>query len=244
MTNRALNLLIICCLYTIGCLGGTSEKTAAVDAMPAATAPAGIADLHLSLSKPIYSPDEPIPLEMKIHVGKFDLLVPYSAVESRGAFLKLAVKDALGRVVTPKHPITFPGQTKTLIRKGKAVRCVQGTELKASTVKNAVLENLRTYYELKPGDYTLQVLMGLKVYHKSLVDQSPEIIDIEREIALVQSDKNRPPDAKQEMIGLLRKEIERARIKEGDKLNQIFLPLDSYRGLAELKSNIIALTIQ
>ncbi len=245
MKNRCFIFLITCSLFAIGCLSRTSEKTA-VDATPVeATTPPTIADLHLSLAKPVYSRDEPISVKMAIQVGKFDLLVPYATVEGRGAFTKLVVKDAMGKVVKPKHPITFVSRTKTLMQGVREVRCVQGTELKARMVKNAVLEDLQTYYKLKPGDYTLQVFIDMKVHRETFVSQSPEILEIEHEITLVERNPDDvPDDIKQRMINNLRKEIDTIKGKEEGKSDEIYLPLDSFRGSKDLESNIVALTIQ
>jgi hypothetical protein len=78
MKTRLLICLALWSLYTTGCLSGTTTKTEPT-ATPAEPAPpASLGDLHLSLAKPSYSPNEPIPLEMTIQVGKLNLLVPYA----------------------------------------------------------------------------------------------------------------------------------------------------------------------
>ena len=103
MTTRLLICLTLWSLYITGCL---SEITGKIEPNPTPVepaTPASLADLHLSSAKPSYNPNEPIPLEMTIQVGKFDLLVPYVAVTGRGAFAKLVVKNNLGQVVPPNR---------------------------------------------------------------------------------------------------------------------------------------------
>lgn len=243
MTTRLLICLTLWSLYATGCLSGTTGKT---EVNPTSVEPAplaALADLHLSLAKPSYSLNEPIPLEMTIQVGKFDLLVPYAAVTSRGAFSKLVVKNNLEQIIPPKPPITFPAKTKTVMWEDKVASCIQGAELKAGETRGAMLKDLRPYYKLEPGGYTLQVLMELKVYREIFSPEPPEVQEIKNEIRIVQADSAMPDDMKEQMIRNLEKEIEGLR-HEVVKLEGLYLLLDSYRGLATLESNAIPLTIQ
>ena len=244
MKTQLLICLTLCSLYTTGCLTGTTGQTEPT-ATPAEPAPpASLGDLHLSLAKPSYTPNEPIPLGMTIQVGKFDLLVPYASVTSRGAFTKLVVKDQLGQVIPPKPPITFPAKTKTVMWKDKVVSCIQGSELKAGETRKAKLKDLRTYYKLGPGNYTLQVVMELKVYREIFSPEPPEVLEIKNEIRLVQADTVMPDDMKERMIRNLEKEIEGLRHEEAAQLDGTYLLLNSYRGAATLESNVVPLTIQ
>jgi hypothetical protein len=90
----------------------------------------------------------------------------------------------------------------------------------------------------------LQALMELKVYRESLADQSPQILELEREIASVQSNTKLPADAKQEAIARLKEEMEFIQSSVEEKSTDIYLPLNSFRGSAELQSNVVQLTIQ
>lgn len=236
-------LLFICSVVVIGCLGGSSETPVQVQTTSAVNPPT-ILELNLSSSKPIFSVDENIPLELQIQVGKFDLLVPYAAVEGESVFTNLVVKNAMGENVKPKRSIALDDIPKTLMREGNHVSCIRGTDLKAGTVRNALLENLNTHYKLDPGDYTLQIRMNLKVYRESLQDQSPQIIEYEREIAAIQNSPKLPASEKQQAVAQLREEIEFMRSKMEGKLDQIFLPVNSLRGTAELESNVASLKIQ
>ena len=127
MTTRLLIYLTLWSfLYATGCLSGTTGKTEPSPAPAEPATPASLADLRLSLAKPSYSLNEPIPLELTMGVGKFDLLVPYATVASRGAFSKLVVKNNLGQVIAAKPPITFPAKTQTVMWKDRVVSCIQG----------------------------------------------------------------------------------------------------------------------
>ena len=234
---------VICGFFVIGCLGGKPDSS--VQAAPApAEKPPTILELHLSSSKPAYAVDEAIPLEMKVQVGKFDLLVPYGGVEGEGVFTNLVVKNVMGEIVKPKHSIAFEDTPKTLMRDGKHVSCIRGMDLKAGTSRNAALDNLHDYYELEPGDYTLQVSMNLKIYREWLQDQSPQILEYESEIAAIQNSPKLPAAEKQQAVTQLREEIEFMRSKMKEKLDQIYLPLNSLRGTAEIKSTVTSLKIQ
>ena len=243
MTIRLLICLTLWTLYTTGCLSGTTGKTELTPTPVEPATPASLAALHLSLVKPSYNLNEPIPLELTIEVGKFDLLVPSAAVQSRGAFSKLVVKDNLRQVIPPKLPITFPAKTKTVMWEDRVVSCIQGIELKAGEIRKARLKDLKSYYRLGPGDYTLQVVMELKVYREIFSPESPEVREIKNEIRLVQENLEMPDDMKARMIHNLEREIEG--LEQGiQKLDGMYLLLDSYRGLATLESKVIPLTIQ
>ena len=124
------------------------------------------------------------------------------------------------------------------------VSCIQGAELKAGAARKASLKDLKSYYKLGPGDYTLQVLMQLKVYREIFSPEPPEVLEIRNEIRLVQADTAMPDDIKERMIRNLEKEIEGLRSAEAAQLDGTYLLMDSYRGLATLESNIVPLTIQ
>ena len=244
MTTRLLICLTLSSLYITGCLSGTTGQTELAPTPVEPATPASIGDLHLSLAQPSHGLNEPIPLEITIQMGNFDLLVPYATVASRGAFSKLLVKNNLGQVLTPKPPITFPAKTKTVMWEDKMVSCVEGTELKAGETRKARLKDLKSYYKLGPGDYTLQVVMDLKVYREIFSPEPPEVQEIKNEIRAVQANHGMPDDTKRRIIHNLEKEIEGLRHGAAAELDGTYLRLDSYRGLATLESNTVPLTIQ
>ena len=65
-----------------------------------------IAELQLSTLKTNYTAKEEIPLQVNIQNGKFDLLVPFFAVATKGAFTQVTVKGVNGQIVEPKRAIT------------------------------------------------------------------------------------------------------------------------------------------
>ena len=244
MTTRLLICLTLSSLYITGCLSGTTGQTEPAPTPAEPATPATLGDLHLSLAQPSYGLNEPIPLEMTIQIGNFDLLVPYAAVADRGAFSKLVVKNNLEQVVLPKPPITFPAKTKTVMWEDREVSCVQGTELKAGETRKARLKDLKSYYKLGPGDYTLQVIMDLKVYREIFSPESLEVQEIRNEIRGVQANQGMADDTKRRIIHNLEKEMEGLRHGVAVELDGTYLRLDSYRGLATLESNTVPLTIQ
>ena len=247
MTHRFPTLIAILSVCIVGCLTEKSEKilkTTEANTPQAEEAKPTVAELSLSLAKSNYQSAEPIHLDMTIKTGKFDLLAPYVTAGGTGAFTKLMVKNEAGETVKPKHPITMANESKTLIWKGKETQCIRGIKLGSKTEWKVALDNLRTYYHLTSGNYTLKVLMNLKIYREFLADQSLQIIEIEREIAEIQGSKKLPADAKQEVTNRLREEIEYIQNQEKEKSDRIYLPLDSYRGSTNLESNIINLNIE
>ena len=244
MQTRLLICLTLWSLYTTGCLSGTTGTTEVNPTPVEPATPASLGDLRLSLAKPSYSLTEPIPLEATIQVGNFDLLVPYAAVTGRGAFSELVVKNNLGQVIAPKTPITFSAKTKAVMWADRMVSCIEGTQLKSGDTRTAALKDLKSYYRLGPGDYTLQVIMELKVYREIFSAETPEIREIKREIRVVRDNPNMPDDMKNRMIHNLEREIEGLQHDAAVKLEGTYLLLDSYRGLATLESNTVPLTIQ
>ncbi len=230
MTHRVFICFCILSLGIVGCLPGTLEKTVEVEVTPTAPAkPPGIAELHLSLAKGAYPADEPIPLRMTVRAGKFDLLMPAVSVEGEGAFGGLIITDAAGKAITPKSPISAKGHIKNLLHDGKAVDCIHGVDLKSRADTVAALEDLRAHYNLAPGDYTLQVFMNLQVYRESLQDQSPQVVEMEKDILAIQRSRH-SGEAKQEAISRLREDIAAIQREQEEVYDKIYLPLDSLRG--------------
>ena len=244
MTHRVFICFCILGLGIIGCLTITPEKSVEMEAPPTAPAkPPAIAELHLSLAKEAYPANEPIPLQVTVRAGKFDLLVPAVSVSGEGAFGGLIVTDAAGKELTPTSPIPSEGHVKNLLHDGKALDCIHGVELKSGAETVAALEDLRAHYNLVPGDYTIRVRMNLQVYRESLPDQSPMVVEIEKDILAIQRSRHRA-EAKQQAISNLRAEIAAIQREQDEIYDRIYLPLDSLRGAADLESNIVALRIE
>ena len=244
MTHRVFICFCILSLCIIGCLPGTLEKAMEVEAPPMAPAKSPtIAALHLSLAKEVYAANEPIPLRMSVRAGKFDLLVPAASVEGEGAFGGLIITDAAGKEVARTSPISSRGHIKNLLHDGMALDCIHGVNLKSGADTVAALENLQGHYNLPPGDYTLQIRMNLKVYREFLPDQPPMVVLIEKDILEIQRSRH-SAEVKQQAISHLREEIAAIQREQEEVYDKIYLPLDSLRGAANLKSDIASLRVE
>ena len=135
------------------------------------------------------------------------------------------------------------GHTKNLLHDGNALDCIHGVELKSGAETVATLEDLRAHYNLAPGEYMLQVFMGLKVYRESLPDQSPMVVDMEKDILAIQRARH-SAEAKQQAISHLREEIAAIQREQEEVYDKIYLPLDSLRGAANLESDIASLRVE
>lgn len=82
-----INFVFSCLLLIFSVAGCTPRQTEFFFLTPtnAATAASGII-LSLIAFKSTYAPTEPIPLELGIRGGEFDLLVPFVNVATSGAF--------------------------------------------------------------------------------------------------------------------------------------------------------------
>lgn len=240
MMYRVFICFCILGLGTIGCLPRTLEVQTAP---PAPAKPPSIAELRLSLEKEVYSEDEAIPLRMSVRAGKFDLLVPAVSVGDEGAFAGMIITDEAGKELTPTAPIPSEGHIKNLLHDGQALDCIHGVELKSGAESVAALENLLAYYNLPPGEYTLQVYMDLQVYRESLPDQSPMVVMIEKDILEIQRSRHRD-EVKREAISHLQEEIAAIQREQRVDYDKIYLPLDSLRGKARLESNTVTLRVE
>ncbi len=235
--------------FIYGCLGSQKSATQTTEPETATAetdASQGIASLELSTIKESYSAEEAIPIELTVQNGKFDLLVPISAVTSLRAFKQLTVTDSNGEVIKAKKIMPLGNTLKTLYKEGKSVRCIKGLEMKAETSQKASLDNLQTYYQLGAGKYTVKLTLELEVYKEFMQDQHPQIIELEREIMRIQNNTNPQftPDVKKTAIEYTQGQIDIIKEKYKDELQDIYLPLKSLRGKATLESNVISLTVE
>lgn len=234
--------------FIYGCLGSQKSATQTTEPETATVetdASQGIASLELSTTKESYSAEEAIPLELTVQNGKFDLLVPISAVTSLRAFKQLTVTNSNAEIIKAKKIMPLGNTLKTLYKEGKSVRCIKGLEMKAETSQKASLDNLQTYYQLGAGTYTVKLTLELEVYKEFMQDQHPQIIELEREIMRIQNNTNPQftPDVKKTAIEYTQGQIDIIKEKYKDELQDIYLPLKARRGKATLESNAISLTI-
>lgn len=234
------------CLISIvmlGCLGSQQTTTQPIEATDA---PQALAEIHLSTPRTNYAAKEAIPLEISIQNGKFDLFVPFVTVATKAAFTNLKVTDVNGEDVKRKRPITMENPQKYVVHQGKSVRCIRGFELKAGAQQVVSLEDVQQFYRLPAGTYTLVVEVELAVYRESLIEPHPQVVELEKEIARLQSNTDAALTAavKRDAINEIREQIRFIKSKHKDEEKTLYLPVQSRRGKASLMSNVVTLTVE
>ncbi len=248
--RRKLNALylFLLILTLAGCAGSIQTEIAetgeAVATVETEESPRTLAELQLSTPKTNYTATEAIPLHVNIQNGKFDLLVPFFAVATKGAFTQVTVKDANGQIVAPKRAITQENPRKYIQQDGKSIRCIQGFDFKASMNQALTLKDIQRYYQLQPGTYTVTLAMDLEVYRESVTEEHPEIAELRRDLARLQNDPNLQAAAKQDATNYYQEQIKFIQERSKDEEKNVYLPVKSLRGKASLVSNEIALTIE
>ena len=241
------------CLFLLvvvfaGCLGNlqtTQTETAESDsAAETEESPRSLVELRLSSPKTNYAAKEEIPIELNIQNGKFDLLVPFFNVATRGAFTQITVTDANGQIVEPKRAITQENPQKYVTQDGKSVRCIQGFAFKADANQELTFKDIQRYYRLQPGTYTVTLAIELEVYRESITEEHPEVLEMQRDLARIQNDPNLQTAAKQDAVNYYQEQIKFIKERQKDEVKDIFLPVKSRRGKTSLVSNEVALTIE
>ena len=237
------NCLILLCLPLIFCVTGclTSLQTHSLPT-DVATATSGVT-LSLKTSGSTYTSTEPIPLELSIQGGEFDLFVPFVNVATPGAFTQLKVADTGGNSVEPKRAIPLPSTAEIFIEKeGKSIQCIQGLELKSAATQVVSLADLRKYYGFQEGNYTITLTMALPVYRDFLKKRNPEVIELEEEIKRIKkvTDAHVSAADKRSAVNDLQQQIERLEKRS----NNTYLPVRSLLGKATLTSNTVVVTIE
>ncbi len=241
--------LLLSVVTIIGCISSlqtttTQPETDEATSTAETETPTALAELQLSTPKTNYATKEAIPLELNIQNGKFDLLVPFFSVATKGAFTQITVNDANGQIVNPKHPITQENPQKYVQSGGKTVRCIQGFELKASENQELKLKDIQRYYLLQPGTYTVTLTIELEVYKESITEEHPEIRELKQDMARIQNDPNLQGAAKQDALSYYQEQIKFIQERHKDTVKDIYLPVKSLRGKASLVSNSITVTVE
>lgn len=247
-TPKFISLCFFLLIVTLaGCLGSQQAmQPEANETAPTAEteAPGALAELQLSIPKTNYATEEVIPLNLNIQNGKFDLLVPFFSVATRGAFTQITVKDTNGQIVKPKRMLTQENPQKYVQRDGKSVRCIQGFEFKADATQELTLKDIQKYYKLQPGTYTVTLAIELEVYRESIIEEHPEVLELRRDLARLQNDPNLQAAAKQDAVKYYQEQIKFIEERHKDAVKDIYLPVKSLRGKAPLVSNEVTLTIE
>ena len=118
--KNAILLYLLLTFSVVGCITGLQMQSSTTDIT---TATSGVI-LALSTPEATYTSKDPIPLELNIQNGEFDLLVPVANVLTPGAFAQLSVTDTDGNTVEPKRAVPAPNSKEIFIEKdGKSVQC-------------------------------------------------------------------------------------------------------------------------
>lgn len=239
-----ISFVLSCLLLIFSGAGCTPRRTELFILTPtnAATATSGVI-LSLISFQSTYASTEFIPLELGIRGGEFDLLVPFVSIATSGAFVRLKVTDTDGNIVEPKRPIPLPDTKEIFIEKEeKSIQCIRGLELKSAATQVVSLADLRKYYELQKGNYTIALTMELPVYRDFLKKRNPEVTELEEEIKRIKKVRDAHVSAadKRSAVNDLQQQIQRLEKRSND----IYLPVKSLLGSASLTSNSIVLTIE
>ena len=239
--------LFLLVLTFAGCVGNLQTMQTATDTpAPAAEteeASRPLAELQLSTPKTNYTAQEEVPLQLNIQNGKFDLLVPFFSVATKGAFTRITVKGANGQIVEPKRAITQEHPQTYVTHDGKSVRCIHGFDFKADMKQELTLKDIQRYYRLQSGIYTITLAMDLEVYREFIIEDHPDILELKRDLARLQSDPNLQAAAKADAVNYYQEQIKLIGERHEDVVEDIYLPVKSRRGKASLVSNEITLTI-
>ncbi len=239
-TFKNLVLLHLLLIFSVaGCITSLQTRSLPPDAT---TATSGVA-LSVSTPRLTYVSKEAIPLELRIQGGAFDLLVPFVNIATSAAFTQLRVTDTNGNIVEPERSIAKATSEEIFIEKdGKSIQCIQGFELKAAATQTISLKDLRKYYRLEKGSYTVTLTIALPVYRDFLKKKHPEVVELEEEIKRIQkvadahvsaADKRSAVNDLQQQIDFLEK-----------KHRNIYLPVKSRLGETSLTSNSITLNME
>lgn len=251
--NRYIAKSIPICLFLLlftlaGCLGNLQTMQTATDTSTSTTeteeSSRPLTELQLSTPMTNYAVKEDIPLELNIQNGKFDLLVPFYSVATKGAFTQITVKDTNGQVVEPKRAITQEHPQKYIRKDGKSVRCIHGFEFKADANQELKLKDIQRYYQLQPGTYTITLAIDLEVYRESIIEDHPEVLELQRDLTRLQNDANLQAAAKADAVNYYQEQIKLIKERHTDAVKDIYLPVKSRRGKASLVSNEITVTIE
>jgi len=251
--NRYITKSIPICLFLLvftlaGCLGNLQTMQTATDTSTSTTemeeSSRPLTELQLSTPKTNYAVKEEIPLELNIQNGKFDLLVPFYSVATKGAFTQITVREVNGQVVEPKRAITQEHPQKYVRKDGKSVRCIQGFDFKADANQELKLKDIQRYYQLQPGTYTITLAIDLEVYRESIIEDHPEELELQSDLTRLQNDANLQAAAKADAVNYYQEQIKLIKERHKDAVKDIYLPVKSRRGQASLVSNEIIVTIE
>lgn len=206
-----------------------------------------LGELKLSTPKSVYASDEPVPLELTLAAGKYDLLSAARYLVGDGAFAGLTVTNSDGATVPPRQIISISQATSKIYSGGKLIEAVPAMELISGKKHTTNLNNLQELYGLQSGVYQVQVRLRIPVYRGEKVPkQSPAIAQMEEEIALLNRDRKLNAEAKSAATMALRQQITELQQDTAEEEREYYVSAGagSVRGHAEFESNILTITVQ
>ncbi len=257
---KHISLLLLCCIVTaVGCihLGGkqrtepspsatVEEKKEVIEAkkQPVKSEKQAksskVATLNIETPEKNYTQGEAIPLKLTLKAGKFDLLMKEYSAEM--IVSRLSVKSEDGTEVKCQKNFLAPA-AKPIKKNGKKVECQPGAFLEKGAEKSYSINNLLEYFPMtQPGFYKAQLNLKLQIYTDSVIQKPPKIRDVEEQIAEYKKSTRLSANKKQIAIAVLQEEIKTLE-KEGVK-SKMFVVLSSWRGNAEIQSNLIEIAIR
>lgn len=183
----------------------------------------------------------PIPVKISLKIGPDDLVVLEDSVGEEMLRTKLLIKTAAGEKVKCSKPTPPIANPRPYRGAGREVNVRNAKTLDADSVITVDISDLLEYYPIKaPGNYTLQLDMGLEAHDKFVGRSQTQIDDLERTIHDVNSKSNYSQTEKAGIIQGLRDEIRQLEKKKGSR----YLVVGAKGKLLDLKSNVLELTIQ
>ena len=119
-----------------------------------------------------------------------------------------------------------------------------GIKLEKGTEMPYSIDNLLEYFPMtQPGAYTAQVNLELPLCKDFIVKKPKQIENLEAQIADYEKSTRLSANKKQIAIAALQEEIKNLEA-EGNFKSEMFVVLSSFRGDAEIQSNVIEIKIQ
>ena len=106
------------------------------------------------------------------------------------------------------------------------------------------MKDIQKYFQLQPGTYTLTLAIDLEVYNESITQEHPEVLELRKDMARIQSDPSLQAAAKQDAVNYYQEQIKFITERHKDVVKDIYLPVKSRRGKAPLVSNEITITVE
>jgi len=208
---------------------------------PVAKPKAPPAVLTLESPQSTYTPSGPIPVKINLKIGPDDLVVLADSVSDEMLLTKLLVKTASGEKMLCSKPTPQISNPRPYRGAGGEVMVRDAKTLDADSVVTVDIPNLLEYYPIEePGNYTVQLDMGLEVHSEFVGRTQSQIEDLEMTIRGVNAKSTYSQTERASIVQQLRGEIEQLKKKKGDR----YLVVGRKGKPLDLNSNVLELVIQ